>query len=304
MKTITRFLCFVILISIPAALLAAPKYDYGSRDSYYDRPTDRNGVTISGSVRTTDKHGRTIQLTIGSRTEKCRLADGFRVYSGSRTIDIDDLRKGDYVRIEGYREKSNQFIALTIYAGANDSRRYDDRRYEASIRARVVRDTSVFNRTLRVTALDGGNYNDTFDLDVAKDARVTRRGRSISVHEIRSGDIVDASGYWQGSDFIARVVEVSEGYSPWQGDNRGRDYRTIEGVVQDGIDYRTMKFTLDNGPDKFKVYAESARVVRNGNTVDFREVRRDQVVTISGRLDGHTLYADHVDISGYTDRRY
>ena len=103
MKTITRLLCIVIMISIPMALLAAERDDYRSRDSYYDRPTDRGDARLFGVVKTTDKNGHTMQIVIGGRTERIRLADGFHVYSGNRSIDIDYVRKGESVRIEGYR---------------------------------------------------------------------------------------------------------------------------------------------------------------------------------------------------------
>ena len=231
MKTITRLLCIVVILSIPMALLAAKKDDGRSRDSYYDRPTDRGGERLTGSIRAADGRGHSLELDIGGRSQRVRLDDRSQVYSGSRRIDVDDLRKGDSVRIECRRSSGNEFIGLMIYLLArnearNDARddyRYDSRygrQYQDSIQARVTRETGIFNRTLRVAALDGNRYRPTFDVDVLKDADVIKNGRRISVHEIRTGDVVEIEGRWRGSDFIASFVQVSD---DWRA-NRSRDW--------------------------------------------------------------------------------
>ena len=188
-------------------------------------------VRLFGALKSTDKHGGKMQIVIGGKTRHIRLTDDTRLYSGSRRIDVDDLRKGDSVRIECRRSSGNEFIGLMIYLLArndtrNDARddyRYDSRygrQYQDSIQARVTRETGIFNRTLRVAALDGNRYRPTFDVDVLKSAEVIKHGRRISVHEIRTGDVVEIEGRWRGSDFIASFVQVSDDWRT----NRSRDW--------------------------------------------------------------------------------
>lgn len=319
MKTLMKLVCILVLISIPMALLAAKKDDSRSGDSYYSRPNDRANVSFSGSVTTTDKHGHTMQIEIGGRSQRFRLSNDVRVYSGSRTIDLDELRRGDGVRIEGYRSNGNEFIGLTIYAGSNNYSndgyysRDGRRNGQDSIHGRVVKTATIFSRNLRVEDLDWhGRGTRILEVDVQKDAQVLGRGRNISVHEIRTGDVINGQGTWTGSRFIADYLTVNEGYSAFPDnrdyrDNQGyRDSQTLTGIVQD-VDYRDMHFTVDNGPDKFTVYAGNARVVRDGNNINFRDIRRGDEVTISGSFNGKRIDADHVDISRdyrYGDGRY
>lgn len=309
MKTITRLLCIAVILSIPLALLADERDGYRSGGFYYDRPSDRGDSRLSGSVRLTDKNGRTMQITVGGRNQKIRLGDGYRVFSGSRRMDLDDIRKGDSVSIEGYRSKGNEFIALTIYIGSRydsrddqryDNRRYDDRRYGDSIQARVVRDTTILSRTLRVSNL-GDRYRDTFDVNVLKDADVVKEGRRISVHEIRTGDVIDAQGSWSGSDFTAYYIHVSDNYERAYGETG--DDRTIRGEVQK-LDYRDMKFTLDTGPDKLKINGDRSRISSSGRDADFRDIREGDIVYVTGPLDGRSINAYTIEIGrGYRSSR-
>lgn len=164
------------------------------------------------------------------------------------------------------------------------------------VEVRVVKDTTFFARTLRVAPLGRKDGTpDVFEVDVPRNADVIKHGRRISVHDVRTGDVIRAEGQWSGKKFVACGLIVNEGDS-WLIHDRDRDYRTIEGRIRN-IDYLGRNFTLDSSNGSRTVYADRARVWRDGGIVNFDELLRGQTIWVRGNLDGHRIDAERIEIS-------
>ena len=299
MKTLAKILCIAILMTIPAALFAdrgtsSGRIEHGRSSAYEVR---RGNVSFYATVTKAPKNDK-IELSADGRKQKVRITRDTIVFCAmERRTKLSDLHKGDRVHVDGYQAKNNEIVAtsITLY---NERTSSDTHREDRMIQARVVKDTAFYNRTLRVTSTErNSRMPDVFSVKVPKGADVTRNGSGTSVHEIRTGDSVCLEGRWDGSTFTASRIQVNECDVIKEYD-RGRDYRAIEGRIRK-IDYRGNEFTLSTDKGELSVYADRARVWRDGDVRDFKNLNRGDVVYVRGNIKGDSVDAERIEV-GHT----
>lgn len=256
-------------------------------------------VMIEGTVRSTDKKDKKIELTVDGKTQKVRTTDDTDIISASgRRIDLDELRKGDYVGVQAYRSKNNEIVAEVIRAGRGSFDRQTVG-WGESIEGRVVRKTSIFDRKLRIELTGWNQRRETMEINVPKDVIVVRYGRTISVHDIDTGEMVYVQGRWSRDSFVPTRLEVGgrTGSRDAYYDRGSLGYRYTAGEIRE-IDYRKKEFVVETGRERIKVYCDRAKVVVGGRERDFEHLKRGDDVRIQGRNDGKSIDAERIEIGG------
>ena len=123
-----------------------------------------------------------------------------------------------------------------------------------------------------------------------------KHGRKISVHEIRTGDVIYAEGAWADSGFAAVKIRVNDDSAVWRDYDRARDYRTFQGRIEK-IDCRERQFILDIGSGERTVYADRARIWRRGDICAFEDLRRGDKVWVRGNVNGKSLDAERIEVA-------
>ncbi|GEM_PF-3204304 len=268
-------------------------YGYGK-----EQPLDERlgNVRLYGTIRQVDVKGRKIELSTDGKTQKIRtLPETDIVGATGRRIDIGGLKKGDAVSIQGYRTRSNEIVAESIRMGGYgwDDRGWSNGRYD-SFEGRVVRKTSWLSRKIRVEPT-GWNprLGESIEIDVPKDAQVRRMGRTISVHDIKAGEIVYVEGTWSKSTFVPVRIEVGGGGIGRDYDRR--DYRSIQGTIKQ-IDYRKREFVIDTGAGDRRVYCDRAKIWYGGRERDFEDLKRGDRVWIEGKVTDKAVDAERIEV--------
>lgn len=165
-----------------------------------------------------------------------------------------------------------------------------------SFHARVLRDTSMTGSKLKVTPVSGNQrLADTLEIEVPRRTRVVRRAHRISVNDIRTGDVIYIEGCWLKPNFVAVRVDVNRGEA-WEEYDQGRDYRRLQGRIQK-IDYHACRFTLDTRTGSRKVYADRARVWRDGNVCNLEQLTCGDHVWVRGNIDGELVDAERIEVA-------
>ena len=246
-------------------------------------------ITIYGVVKKVDKDGNWLDLKVGRDTQRIKTAHDTKVIAvRDHRVDVGYLHKGDEVRVEGFRSGRDVIIASTIFAGAaSDS-------FLRNVSVRVTRQTSIFDRRLRVTVLDHLRLlPDVFDINVAKETAITQRGRGLSVHDIRTGDILCMEGVLDNGIFTPMRILVNE--SEIAGVNFGRDYHALQGTIKK-IDYTQNQFLLDAPHGDKTIYADRARVWIGPDVVNFESLHRGDEVMVRGNTDRNRVDAERIEI--------
>lgn len=169
-----------------------------------------------------------------------------------------------------------------------------------TIVGRVSDDAGKLETTRRLRLLSAGNE---WTLNVTRDAEVLdAKGEKISVHEVKKGQWVRATG-WQTDDLRMRIVRL-ENIGLDEAYQQSQVFRAalplgyldrLRGVRDDGkpvsisgtvtsIDTEGGYFTVRDAEGKeHSVYAELAEVRRNERTVPFLNLRSGDVVTVQVR---------------------
>jgi hypothetical protein len=204
-------------------------------------------------------------------------------YDKARRDDRNDSRYDDpygYTRGPGWRPGSTGSVRY-----GNSSR---------NVAGVVTRDTGVFDRDIRVR-LDNGEER---TIDVPKDIRVLRSGRTISVHDIQKGDYVrvQLERYRPDGDLDARRVEVIgqayDDYYDRRDDNRRNDRR--DDNWDNAYDRDETHGTVSSIDSRNGIL----RIRVNGRTVDV-DVRRSDIRDSRGAMSLRDLqYGDRVTVYG------
>lgn len=268
-------------------IVARSIYRLDRKSNFYGDAAER--VTIYGVVKKVDKEGNWLDLKVGRDTQRIKTARDTKVIAlHDSRVDIGYLHKGDEVRIEGFRSGRDGIIASTIFAGAGSDN------FLRNVSVRVTRQTSIFDRRLRVTVMDRLRLlPDVFDIEVPKDIAITQRGRGLSVHDIRTGDILCMEGMLDNGIFTPMRILVNE--SEIAGVNFGRDYHALQGTIKK-IDYTQNQFLLD-APHGYKtIYADRARVWIGPDVVNFESLHRGDEVMVRGNTDRNRVDAERIEI--------
>lgn len=187
--------------------------------------------------------------------------------------------------------------------------RYDSRTREVS--GVVTRDTSVFDRKIRVRLDDGQER--TFK--VPKDARVMRDGRSISIHDVKKDDYVRVrvDRYRSDGDLTPIRVDVLGRYDDRWNDGRWNDDRWDEGRRDNGwdrdtsrnetrgsvvnIDSRNGILRIDVNGRTLRTDVRRAEIRDSRGSMPLRDLQRGDRVTVYGRRDGDTIQATRVVVA-------
>ena len=202
-----------------------------------------------------------------------------------------------------YRAGFEQGYVMAVAGSRETYPRSDSQGFEASpftIVGRVSDDTGTLETSRRLQIQSAGNR---WTLHVNKDADVLDgKGEKISVHEIKQGQWVRATG-WQTDDLRMRITRV---------ENLGTDeayrgsalYRNeaplgyldrVTGLRTDGkrvtvrgtitfVDTEGGYFTLRDADGKeHAVYAELAEIRNNDRSVRFNTLRTGEIVTVEVR---------------------
>lgn len=207
-RTINKLLLLTFVIAIGVLFTSTLLADDDRRnknDSRWDRNErieKSKAVTLTGRVRDVDqKKGR-----IGLDSNRGRITVVTErhtdIREGSRKRNVKDIRKGDHLVVTGRTGSRSTITANTIKINGSDSR--NDRSYRAALTGEVTRSTSRWNRKLTVRTPRG-----EVSVEVKRDAKVIRNGRSISVHDINTGETIRATGIWQGNSYTAERVDVT-----------------------------------------------------------------------------------------------
>jgi hypothetical protein len=248
----------------------------------------------------------------GNKIEKSGLKDKMWIRAEGQVMDDPRRIKVSRLQVVGadlpglrrsafYRTGFDHGYVMAV-AGARET--YPDtagRRFEVSpftIVGRVSDDTGTFERSRKIQVDSAGN---TWTLNVARDAPVIdSKGEKISVHEIKKGQWVRASG-WQTDDLRMRVLRVeyigpeeafrtSTFYRPdfplgYMDRISGQDTHGRRVSVQGTITYVDLPggyFTVKDANGKeHAIYAELAEIRRNNQAALFETLRSGDVVTVN-----------------------
>jgi hypothetical protein len=184
---------------------------------------------------------------------------------------------------------------LTISAFAETAKSAGEPLPNGILRVRVVRDTSFFNRKLRVMPLDmGSGVPDIFTINVPKGARVLKHGENISVHQIRVGDIVFAQGSWNKQVFQAPSLQVNVN-DCWQYLDQGRNYKALQGRIEK-IDYCKNEFLFRSKKSGLTVYADRARIWTGDKVGALGSLKPGDVVIVRGNVQGLCIDAERIEV--------
>ncbi|MHB0999463.1 MAG: DUF5666 domain-containing protein [Armatimonadota bacterium] len=266
-------------------------------DNDRDRDDDNWGqprYQINGYIKKIEKNGTRIDLKTGNSSRKIIINSDTKIISDrGRNTRINDLDEGDLIYVVGYKGKGNDTVAIEIRPAGRSG--YTNNRRDTQIQARVIRDTTLFSRTLRVADIrNDSRLPDEFDVDVDKDVRITKNGKSISVHDIRRGDYIRLEGYWNGSKYDANRITVNSDNQPSSDYDKGRDYRTLDGTIR-SIDYREKQFVLSTDDGSRTVYADRARIWNDGDSDDFDSLRRGDKVRVRGNIRDKSVDAEIIE---------
>lgn len=264
-------------------------YKLSREDGLYgDRPTS---VRTTGIIRKLDRGARKIELAVDDSTEKVFFTRETSIMANSKRVDVEYLRTGDYIRVEGNRTRNGDIIATAIYL--QDSRQGSDHRGR-SITARVIDDAGMFSRSLKVAPTTYGEQQNTYEVQVPKDAAITRNGRGVSVHEIRTGDIITAEGRWDDGKFVASRIEANE-YGSRRNDDSARRLQSITGRIR-RINSGQRQITVITDAGDVTIYADRARVSGDRDVRRFEDLRRGDTVQVQGRASGRYIDAERIEV--------
>lgn len=258
----------------------------------------RGTFRLSGTIRSIDVRRTKIEMTDNGKTQTIRTNNQTVILSPTgHRIEIGNLKKGDEITVEAFLSTDNEIVAETLRQGGGYG--WPDGRYSNTIEGRVTRTPSRLDRKLRVEMRGwSSGRGESIEVDVPKDARVMRRGRSISVHEIQTGETVYMEGTWSRSEFRPVRIEVGDTAS-WR--DLGRTASTMQGRIQQ-IDYRNRELVIDTVGGERRVYCDRARIYDGGRERRFEDLRRGDRVQIKGNISRSTIDAERIDAGGLTSR--
>jgi hypothetical protein len=161
-----------------------------------------------------------------------------------------------------------------------------------SIKVRVVKETSFFHRALSVTPVTADErVPDIFQVRSGKGASITGVGGKLSIGSIHIGDVINIRGRWIGDRFIADKITLSGGGLC----DLGRDYHAIQGNII-SVDYNAQRFQVHTSRGERSIYAERARIWRNGDVCGFDKLKPGDRVAIKGNVSGPAVDAERIDV--------
>lgn len=250
----------------------------------------------------------------GSRIEKSALKDRMWIRAEGEVMDRSRRIKVDRLQVIGkdlpwlkqsafYRPGFDEGYVFAVAGSREIYPETTGPLFSAApftIVGRVADDTGALETTRRLRVLSAGN---DWTLNVTKDAQVMdARGERISVHEVKKGQWVRATG-WQTDDLRMRVVKVEnlgldEAYQQSQLFRAAQPLGYLErlrGVRDDGkpvtisgtvtsIDSEGGYFTVrDTEGKEHGIYAELADILQEDRPVAFARLRSGATVTVQVR---------------------
>jgi hypothetical protein len=231
-------------------------------------------VTARGVVESVDErrgrvtlHGERglIELSIG------READ---IREAGRRRTIADIRPGTFLVVTGRLETIRSIAAHTINIGGPDP---GTALFDTVLTGIVSRSTGLLDRTLVVRSPLGD-----VRLEIPRGADVRVSGYPASVHEIRRGDQVRATGRWSGGVFVVRQISALQTH---QWEETGRIIR-IDGNI----------LVIRVGTAEYSVYARHADIRRDGRRISIRDLRSGDYIVVQGERRDNVIYAERIDV--------
>lgn len=274
-----RILALGLAITLPAAAASAKSVD--------DKTAWGAAAAITGVgaiLEARDHPGTAAVLAAGA------------LYSYAR---YDNARRDN--RDSRYEDDPYGYTRGPAWRPGQDNARYGSRTREVS--GVVTRDTGVFDRKIRVRLDDGRERT----IDVPKDVRVVRDGRSISVHDVKRGDYVRVKlrRYRSDGDLEPSRVDVLGHYSDrrnrddryddrWEDGRPGNSYRDETRGSVDSIDSRAGILRIRVDRRTLKVDVRDADIGDSRGSMPLRDLQYGDFVTVYGRRDGDTIRATRV----------
>ena len=224
--------------------------------------------------------------------ERGRIQKGARVHvwGESRGRRIEATR----VQVLGDNDRDDRWDNRPGCDPRPDRPGYDPRygrpdrdRYDRFLSGRVTHVPSAFQGTREIRVSTGAAE---WTVEIPRDARIRRGDEFISMHRLNSGEYVRIEGERIDSGrFRADRVEVAYQAS----DERPRDQESYRGSVKD-VDEgdRTFRFRVNIFETYTVRMTRSARIVRDGREVSFREIRDGRDVRVHGHLDPNARTLD------------
>lgn len=285
MKSVFKLSLITALLLIPMLLFAQP-----AKTS--TQPVSSDG-SITGKVIAVEKDGSVVDVYDTSSHRYYTVTAGHaQAFLGDKTIKLGDLRKGDVIRVFGRENEEHFLVAQKIYKStpAADTETIGS---AGEMKVRVVKEANLSNRKLTVSATANENgIPALFDVQISNDALVTKHGGSISVMQIRMGDIIDINGKWDGDTFDADRVTVNEGRDSF---DRARNYQALTGQIH-ALDRDGLKFALHTSDGDLEIYADRARVWQNGDALSFESLKDGETVAIRGNVAGNRVDAERIEV--------
>lgn len=284
------------------------------------RPDER--IEIEGVVTRVLAGDGEIDIRVGDRDFTVILGPGTVIRRYLYVTDIGEVREGDRLGVYG-TVRDTRITASRVHlieAGQQYRPLYLERR-EDVVEGEIVVTTSSFDRTLSL-ATDFGERK----VDVKRGADVTRDGQPVSVHDLRRGELVRASGVWDGGSLVASRVEVireidrsapsvedparpepgagaeqqpSEPASPAEpaAEESSIPAAPAErtGRIVD-IEHQSNRMTIDTGLSDVQVDARDATVRHQGSTRRFSDLKKGDKVTVTGETRDGVFVAESVEI--------
>lgn len=242
-------------------------------------------VKLAGTIsRVSEARGR-LDLKTESGPQSVLVDNSTEIFStDNRKVDMHYLREGSIVRIEGLRSSKDEVIARII--------RTEESLH--SVQVRVIRATTAKKRQLAVSPVGkSAGFPALFDVKTGHKVTITKHGYGFAMDRIRIGDILIMEGKWNGPVFVAEKIMIDDGPSYA---NKGRNYQALNGKIRT-VDAYMREFTLRAHDRDWKVYGDRARVWRNGEVVEFEELRQGVQVSVRGNIDGNEVDAERIEIT-------
>lgn len=201
---------------------------YGDDNSNTYRNGQAGGFELRGTVESVDNRRGSFTIRVNNHTRTVYVNDatdlGDLSRNGSRGNNRNrvPLRSGDRVTVFGTLQTDGTVTADSISLGSLSSGNpyRNDNQYGRGNQVQgVVTSTSsrYMNRDIKVRLSSGREVT----IHVPKDVQIRRDGRGISVHEIQKDDEVRIQGRYDGNDFQASRIDVTDSYS--NNNNRRND---------------------------------------------------------------------------------